>query len=108
MSKFFNATGTDFIGGSLLHELISPGESSSSIKSIILTNVHAAGTAVGLFIQDDPESGTTNTYYLVYSVDIPVGSSLLLDEPSMFKFDDSYGLYLRINADDKIDVVINT
>jgi hypothetical protein len=108
VSKFFNATGSNFVGGSLLHELIAPGESSSSIKSIILTNVHSTATAAGLFIQDDPESGTTNTYYLIYAVDIPVGSSLLLDEPSMFKFDDSYGLYLRIDVDDKIDVVINT
>jgi len=107
MSKFYNVIGSSFAGGKVVTELIPPTEDNDDIKSILLTNVHSTDTEVSLFIQDDPSSGSTSTYHIIYAVNIPPTTSLLLDEPSMFKFDTFYGLYLKVGNDDKIDVIIN-
>ena len=105
MSKFYNVTGSTGI----TVRLIAPKETNSNIKSILLTNVHATATAtVTLFIQDDPVSGSTSTYYLLPTVAIPSDTALLLDESSMFRFDEKYGLYITVAASDTVDVFINT
>jgi len=105
MSKFYNVTGSTGV----TVELISPIEDNGGIKSILLTNVHATANAtVTLFIQDDPISGVTSTYNLIHTIAIPADSSLLLDNSSMFRFDDFYGLYITVGSSDTIDVIINT
>ena len=105
MSKFYNITGSTGV----TVELISPTEDNSNIKSILLTNVHATADAtVTLFIQDDPINGTTSTYKLINKIVIPAGASLLLDEPSMFRFGEKYGLYIQVSASDTVDVIIST
>ena len=104
MSKFYNITGSTGV----TVELIAP-EDETSIKSILLTNIHATATAtVSLFIQDDPESGTTSTYYLLSTVAIPSDTALLLDNPSIFRFSSIYGLYITVGSSDTVDVMIST
>ena len=104
MSKFYNITGSTGI----TVELISPTEDNTNIKSILLTNVHATADAtVTLFIQDDPTSGTTSTYNILSTVAIPSDTALLLDNPSMFRFDDFYGLYITVGSSDTVDVIIS-
>ena len=104
MSKFYNITGSTGI----TVELISPTEDNTNIKSILLTNVHATADAtVTLFIQDDPTSRTTSTYNILSTVAIPSDTALLLDNPSMFRFDDFYGLYITVGSSDTVDVIIS-
>ena len=104
MSKFYNVTGSTGI----TVELIPPTEDNTNIKSILLTNVHATADAtVTLFIQDDPASGTTSTYNLIHTIAVPADTSLLLDNSSMFRFDDFYGLYITVGSSDPVDVIIN-
>ena len=104
MSKFYNITGSTGI----TVELISPTEDNTNIKSFLLTNVHATADAtITLFIQDDPTSGTTSTYNILSTVAIPSDTALLLDNPSMFRFDDFYGLYITVGSSDTIDVIIS-
>ena len=104
MAKFYNITGSTGI----TVELISPTEDNSNIKSILLTNVHATADAtVTVFIQDDPTSGATSTYNILSTVAIPSDTALFLDNPSMFRFDDFYGLYITVGSSDTVDVVIS-
>jgi len=104
MSKYYNVTGSTGV----TVELIAPG-ARNNIKSILLTNVHATADAtVTLFIQDDPESGTTSTYNFLSTVAIPSDTALFLDNPSMFKFDELYGLYITVGSSDTVDVIISS
>ena len=104
MSKFYNITGSTGI----TVELISPTEDNNNIKSILLTNVHATADAtITLFIQDDPSSAATSTYNILSTVAIPSDTALLLDNSSMFRFDDFYGLYITVGSSDTVDVIIN-
>ena len=108
MSKFYNLKGASVSGGVATKELISPTETNVGIKSILLTNVHATAVAtVTLFIQNDPISGSTNTYNLIHTVSIPADTSLLLDDAPMFLFDEEFGLYATIAASDTVDVIIS-
>jgi len=105
MSKFYNIDGST----ATTVELVAPLEANAIIKSVLLTNTHASETAVvGLFIQDDPVSGTTSTYSLIHKILIPISTSLLLDEPSIFRFGEKYGLYVQVLATSTIDVIIST
>ena len=105
MSKFYNVTGSSGV----TVELMSPAQSNPGVKSVLLTNVHdTADATVTLFIQDDPTSGTTSTYNLIHTVAIPADSSLLLDESSIFRFNEKYGLYITVGSSDTVDVFINT
>ena len=104
MSKFYNITGATGV----TVELIAP-DARSNIKSILLTNVHATADAtVTLFIQDDPESGVTSTYNILSTVAIPSDTALFLDNSSMFRFSESYGLYVTVGSSDTLDIMINT
>ena len=104
MSKFYNITGSTGI----TVELISPTEDNTDIKSILLTIVHATADAtVTLFIQDDRLSGTTSTYNILSTVAIPSDTALILDNPSIFRFDDFYGLYITVGSSDTVDVIIS-
>lgn len=104
MSKYYNVIGSE----SVTVELLAPGDG-VKIKSILLTNVHATQDAtVTLFIQDDPESGTTSTFNFLSTVGIPADAALFLDDSSMFSFKNQYGLYITVGSSDTVDVMINT
>lgn len=104
MARYYNITGSTGV----TVELLPPGID-INIKSILLTNIHATQDAtVTLFIQDDPESGTTSTYNFLSTVGIPSDTALFLDDSSMFGFKGQYGLYVTVGASDTLDVMINT
>jgi len=104
MSKFYNITGSTGV----TVELISPTDPNVSIKSILLTNVHdTANATVTLFIQDSVVGKASSTYNLIKNIVIPAGSSLLLNESSIFRFDQKYGLYINVGSSDTVDVFIN-
>lgn len=108
MSKYYNIKGVSVSGGKETTELLEPNADYKTPKSVLLTNVHATADAtVTLFIQDDPESGTTSTYNIIHTIAIPADSSLLLDNASIFRFSDDYGLYITVAASDTVDVIIN-
>ena len=104
MSKFYNITGSTGV----TVELLAPADNNRGIKSILLTNVHASTDAtVTVFIQDDPTSGATSTYNIIHTIAIPADTSLLLNEPSMLRFEDKYGLYITVGSSDTVDVMVN-
>jgi len=104
MSKYYNVIGSD----NVTVELLAPG-SDFSVSSVLITNVHATADAtVTLFIQDNPESGTTSTYNFLSTVAIPSDTALFLDNPSMFRFKNLYGLYIKVGSSDTVDVTVNT
>jgi len=104
MSKYYNVIGSD----NVTVELVAPG-ADISVTSVLITNVHATADAtVTLFIQDDPESGTTSTYNFLSTVAVPSDTALFLDNSSMFSFKNIYGLYITVGSSDTVDVTINT
>jgi len=107
MPKFYNVKGASVAEGQLTTELIKPSEE-FNVKSVSLANVHATvSAAISLFIQDNPTSGTTNTYKILSTVVVPVSTTLFLDNPSMFKFGEEFGLYITVGDDNTVDIIIN-
>ena len=99
------ATGVDI-------ELLFPGDGVNNINSILITNTHASADAtVSLFIQDSPAAAASKTFFLISLVKIPSGTSLLLDDASMFSFSNSsptgFGLYATVGSTDTVDILIN-
>jgi len=104
MALHYNIVGAT----SSIVELIAP-RVSQNIKSILFTNVHnTADATVTLFIEDSPSSGASNKYNIIYTIDIPAGTSLLLDNKSMLKYESKYGLYVEVGPTDTIDIMIGT
>ena len=110
MAPFYNVKGSSVSGGKVTTELVAPNtDESGTIASLLLVNVHdSADAIVTLFVQDDPASGVTSTYELTHNVAIPPGVSLILDNLSMFKFTNRFGLYITVGANDLVDVIVNT
>ena len=106
-TAYHNITGSSGVN----IELIAPGENSGEINSIVIANTHiTADATVSLFIQNDPIGAATSTFYMLSTVAIPSDTSLLLDNSSVFSFDNSsngYGLYLTVGSSDTLDVMIN-
>ncbi len=91
-------------------ELLAPGDNAGNIKSISFANTGADSAVLTVFLQDDPSSGSTNTFNLIYGVNVPIGTTLLLNDSSMLRFDNSsngYGLYITVGSSDTLDVTIN-
>tara|TARA_B110000211_G_C13579435_1_gene335576 strand:- start:150 stop:482 length:333 start_codon:yes stop_codon:yes gene_type:complete len=91
-------------------ELLAPGDNSGGIKSILITNTHATAEAtVSLFIQNNPTAAAASTFFMLSTVAIPVGVSLLLDNSDMLSFNNNlsgYGLYVTVGSSDTLDVLI--
>ena len=103
MSKFYNITGSTGV----TVELIKP-ESEININSVLLTNIHdTADATVTLFLQDDPASGTTQTYKIINLVAIPATTSLFLDNSYMFSRPTAFGLYITVGGSDTVDVIVS-
>ena len=103
MSKFYNITGSTGV----TVELIAPN-AANNIKSVLLTNVHATADAtITLFIQDDPASGATKTYNIIHTIAVPADSSLFLDDSSMFRFGEEFGLYVTVGSSDTVDIIVS-
>ena len=103
INRFFNVTGSTGI----TTELTAPF-SGNRIKSMLLANTHATASAtVTIFIEDQPETGTSNRFNIITTITIPMGSSLVLDEVDIPKIPNKFGLYITVAASDTVDVIIN-
>ena len=103
MSKFYNILGSAGVD----HELVAPGVN-NSIKAVSIANLHSSNDAtVSLFIQDDPVSGSTSPYNIIYKIAIPPKSTLFLDDSNMFRFGRQFGLYANTGSSDTIDIIVN-
>lgn len=90
-------------------ELVSSGSGLNDIRSILITNTHGSAAAtVSLFIQDTPTEVASSIFYIIKSVSIPTGCSLLLSENDIPKFsNDIFGLHLVVGSSDTIDLLIS-
>ena len=88
--------------------LIKRGSNANDIKSIMLTNTKASGSVtVSLFLQDDT-GDVVKTFSILKNSEIPENFSLLLDDQSLLRFDNSvFGLFITIGGSDTLDVLIN-
>jgi|21_taG_2_1085346.scaffolds.fasta_scaffold102287_2 hypothetical protein len=92
---------------SATNELLAPGEISSAIRSISISNSHISSSgAISISIYDP---NTATRAYWLRSVEIPSGATLLLDDPGMLSYNkNTYGLYSNVTSGTTIDIVINT
>jgi len=108
MGFFYNVKGASVSGGQVTTELVPPNIE-YNVKSLLLVNTHdSASATVTLFIQNDPSSGTTNTYKITNNVSIPAGAALAFDQPLIFYVPEAYGLYVTVGSSDILDVTVNT
>tara|TARA_R110000803_G_scaffold165158_3_gene228720 strand:- start:1781 stop:2104 length:324 start_codon:yes stop_codon:yes gene_type:complete len=104
MGLYHNIKGIGAGGDSNTAELISPTYE-NPISSLNIANVHASANAtVTLFIQDNPETGITNTYKIIESVSIPPNASLQFNTADIRPF--GFGLYAEIGNSDTVDVIV--
>ena len=102
MALYYNISGSS----SVTTELVAP-TSDLRIGTLNVCNTHASADAsVTIFIQNDPSSGTTETYNILKNVVLPAKTSLLLDNSNLFDYKPSYGLYITVGSSDTVDVVI--
>ena len=106
MARYFNLLGPSVVDGKDTHELIAPGEA-NDISSITISPAGSLDVNFKLFIEDDPISGTSRRITILNSIDVPYGGALILNETSMFSFGEEFGLYIKVGANDYIDLIIN-
>ena len=90
-------------------ELIAPGVSIGTIKSIALVPVTAA-PEVTLFLQNDTSGAATSTHFLLPKLGVTLNTTLLLDDMSLINYDTSrFGLYLHsYSTSQTVEVIITT
>ena len=92
-----------------LTQLLVPHGSSAVINKISLTNIHASTTCtVDLFI----EKKLTGKYYLLKSVSLPVGATLIYDDGIKFSTkNNQFSLFIKLtkgaSETPTVDVIIN-
>ena len=92
MAKHFNVTGGTAAAAQLTQELLAPG-ANVLVSKILLTNVHASTTCtVDLYI----EKKLTGKFYLMKSVALPVGATLVHENASFNNKTDEFGLYIKL------------
>ena len=106
---FHNVTGSTGVDVTLL----SPGDISVPIKSIVLTNFHSSNAAtLTVFFEKGSSIGkTTKSYKVLNELSLPAKASLIIDDnyiPGLLGYNKQiYGLYLTVGASDTVDVLIN-
>jgi len=102
MSLLYNITGSTGV----IVEIVSAG--AKSIKSLMLTNVHATNAAtVSVFFENRPVSGDPEIYHIIHDIIIPIGTSLFLDETNILKAPKEFSVYVQVGASDTVDVIIS-
>ena len=102
MAKYFN------ISGELTQTLISSGES-YNISKISLTNIQKVSKCkVDLYI----EKKLTGKFYLLKTVVLPVGATLIYEDIRFNNNSDQFGLYIKLTqyllaSTPTVDVIIN-
>jgi hypothetical protein len=62
---------------------------------------------VDLFLETPSKSGKSyDRFYIIRNIDMPGGSSLLLDDSNLFNFSSTKGLYATCLDGNEIDVTI--
>ena len=89
MANHFNIT------GELTRELLAPGDN-VSVSSISLTNVDSSTTTVDSVVDLYIEKSLTGKFYLLKSVSIPVGVTLLHDVKGFNNKAGEFGLYIKL------------
>lgn len=87
-------------------QLLSANSAGSNVRSISISNTHAtnAGT-ISIFLQDKSRD---NTFYFIKSVQVPVGTALLLDNANMLRYDVSkYSLNASVGSSDTFTIKIS-
>ena len=92
-------------------QLLSANSAGSNVRSISISNTHAtdAGT-ISIFLQDNKSTASSidNTFYLIKSVQVPVGTALLLDNANMLRYDVSkYSLNATVGSSDTFSIKIS-
>jgi len=99
------------ISGEIAQELIAPGDG-ITVNKISLTNIQKVSNCkVDLYI----EKRLTGRYYLIRNVEMPNGTTLILDDFTNFNTNaGEFGLYIKLTDGDSftltgsIDVIANT
>ena len=87
MAQYFN------ISGELTQELLRAGNN-VNVSKVSLTNIHATTMCtVDLYI----EKKLRGKFYLLKSVELPVGSTLIYDSMNFKNSASEYGLYIKLN-----------
>tara|TARA_R100001443_G_scaffold12849_1_gene22677 strand:+ start:1466 stop:1780 length:315 start_codon:yes stop_codon:yes gene_type:complete len=87
-------------------ELIKAGDNTRGIKSILIANTRSGGVSISLFIKN---LATGDTFGIFRGVNIPQGSSLIVDDKPTLSFDgNKFGLYATVGSSDTMDILINT
>lgn len=87
----------------LTQDLLTAGDNVNNAKSITISNTEASNDAlVDLFLN----KGTDN-FYILKTVLVPNGSTLVLNQQDNISFDNSNdGFSLRIKSTENVDVII--
>ena len=106
MAKHFNITGASSAAAELTRELLAAG-SNARISKMFFTNIHATHLCtVDLYI----EKKLTGKFYLLKGVELPIGVSLMYENPLFSNNTDEFGLYLKLNKSasetPEVDVIL--
>tara|TARA_R110002153_G_scaffold7776_1_gene34627 strand:+ start:721 stop:1332 length:612 start_codon:yes stop_codon:yes gene_type:complete len=71
------------------------------LNSMTLCNIHSAAATVQVFL-----SNSTDSWYIIKDVVIPVGSTLKLDSDELDYDGDIFNLYVKLGGTTPVDVVI--
>jgi len=89
----------------LTQNLLAAGDNVSDIKRMSIANVHASSTTkVDLFLNKG-----ANNYYLLKNVEIPSGTTLILNEEDNIVFDNTsngFSMRIKLATAVPVDVVI--
>jgi len=108
VARHFNITGASSAAAELTRELLAVGDN-VSVSSISLANIHASGTkcTVDLYI----EKKLTGKFYLLKSVILPGGVTLLHDIKSFNNKAGEFGLYIKLTKSGSeipsVDVILS-
>lgn len=73
----------------------------SKLRSMALCNVHSAAATVQVFL-----SNSTDNWYIIKDVVIPVGSTLKLDSDELDYDGSIFNLYVKLGGTTPVDVII--
>jgi CRISPR/Cas system-associated protein Csx1 len=71
------------------------------LKSMTLCNIHSASATVTVFL-----SNSTDNWYIIKDVVIPVGATLKLESDELDYDGDIFNLYVKLGGTTPVDVII--
>jgi len=93
MAKYFNITGASSADAELTRELLIAG-SNFKVSKMFFTNIHDTHPCtVDVYI----EKALTGTFYFLKGVELPIGSTLVYENPLFNNATGEFGLFLKLN-----------